>query len=157
MNIKIQWVKFCVMLGVIISLFNYSAQSQINYSLNCSGGFSCNGNSGGAVAVSIMESQRILSISSTTNYNFIYAPALFGADIYIMALSGNLKYVSNPDLGCAAYAPNTFAGKIAVIDRGVCSFESKVLNAQNAGALGVIIVNILINGVVEQLLLKLLD
>ena len=141
MNIKIQWVKFCVMLGVIISLFNYSAQSQINYSLNCSGGFSCNGNSGGAVAVSIMESQRILSISSTTNYNFIYAPALFGADIYIMALSGNLKYVSNPDLGCAAYAPNTFAGKIAVIDRGVCSFESKVLNAQNAGALGVIIVN----------------
>ncbi|MFN0189536.1 MAG: LamG-like jellyroll fold domain-containing protein [Bacteroidia bacterium] len=126
---------------MMIIFFNYSTQGQINYSLNCSGGFSCNGNSGGSVSVSVLESQRVLSISSTTNYNFIYAPALFGADIYITALSGNLKYVSNPDVGCAAYALSTFAGKIAVIDRGVCSFESKVLNAQNAGALGVIIVN----------------
>ncbi len=141
MNVMLQKIKCYLIIGMMIIFFNYSTQGQINYSLNCSGGFSCNGNSGGAVAVSIMENQRLLSISSTTNYNFIYAPALFGADIYITALSGNLKYVSNPDLGCSAYAPSTFAGKIAVIDRGVCSFESKVLNAQNAGALGVIIVN----------------
>jgi hypothetical protein len=141
MNVKIQSVKFCVIIGIVISFFNYSAQGQINYSLNCSGGFSCNGNNAGTVSVSIMENQRLLSISSTTNYSFAYAPALFGADIYITALSGNLKYVSNPDLGCAAYAPNTFVGQIALIDRGVCSFESKVLNAQNAGAVGVIIVN----------------
>ncbi|HKV68506.1 MAG TPA: PA domain-containing protein [Gaiellales bacterium] len=33
------------------------------------------------------------------------------------------------------------AGNIAVIDRGVCTFVSKVKNAQNAGAIGVIIVN----------------
>ncbi len=33
------------------------------------------------------------------------------------------------------------AGKIALIDRGVCTFVTKVKNAQNAGALGVIIAN----------------
>jgi hypothetical protein len=32
-------------------------------------------------------------------------------------------------------------GKIAVIDRGLCIFPEKVKNAQNAGALGVIIVD----------------
>lgn len=34
------------------------------------------------------------------------------------------------------------AGKIALVDRGNCAFTTKVLNAQNAGALGVIIGNI---------------
>ncbi len=33
------------------------------------------------------------------------------------------------------------SGRIALIDRGICTFVSKVLNAQNAGAIGVIIVN----------------
>jgi hypothetical protein len=33
------------------------------------------------------------------------------------------------------------AGKIAVIDRGTCTFVAKALNAQNNGAIGVVIVN----------------
>ncbi|MBF7074562.1 rhombosortase-dependent M36 family metallopeptidase [Glaciecola sp. MH2013] len=33
------------------------------------------------------------------------------------------------------------AGNIAIIDRGACAFTTKVLNAQNAGAIGAIIVN----------------
>jgi Zn-dependent M28 family amino/carboxypeptidase len=36
---------------------------------------------------------------------------------------------------------NNIAGKIALIDRGICSFVSKAQNAQNAGAVGVIIAN----------------
>ena len=32
-------------------------------------------------------------------------------------------------------------GKIALIDRGTCTFKTKTLNAQNAGAVGVILVN----------------
>jgi len=32
-------------------------------------------------------------------------------------------------------------GKIAVVDRGSCSFKTKVLNAQNAGAIGIVICN----------------
>ncbi|HLL24096.1 MAG TPA: PA domain-containing protein [Kofleriaceae bacterium] len=42
-------------------------------------------------------------------------------------------------LGCAPYAPGTFTGAIALIDRGTCGFAIKVKNAQDAGALAVII------------------
>ena len=45
-------------------------------------------------------------------------------------------------LACTAFnAVNTLAvnGKIALIDRGTCTFPEKVKNAQNAGAIGVII------------------
>ena len=44
--------------------------------------------------------------------------------------------------GCeAATNPGELAGKIALIDRGSCSFATKALNAQNAGAVAAIIVN----------------
>ena len=33
------------------------------------------------------------------------------------------------------------AGKIALVDRGVCGFAIKVKNAQNAGAIGVVVGN----------------
>jgi len=42
--------------------------------------------------------------------------------------------------GCEAAAADV-KGKIAIIDRGVCPFTQKVKNAQNAGAIGVVIVN----------------
>ncbi len=43
--------------------------------------------------------------------------------------------------GCTAPFVNAaaIAGKIAFIDRGVCGFTTKVKNAQNAGAIGVIV------------------
>ncbi|MBP6624523.1 MAG: T9SS type A sorting domain-containing protein [Chitinophagaceae bacterium] len=47
---------------------------------------------------------------------------------------------SNPE-GCTAYAPGTFTGKFALVYRGGCEFGAKALAAQNAGAVGVIIVN----------------
>jgi subtilisin family serine protease len=43
--------------------------------------------------------------------------------------------------GCAAYPANTFAGSIAVIRRGTCSFAIKVNNASAAGAVAVVIAN----------------
>ncbi len=45
-------------------------------------------------------------------------------------------------LGCGTvYNAGELAGKIALIDRGTCAFTIKVLNAQNAGAIAVIMVN----------------
>ncbi len=37
--------------------------------------------------------------------------------------------------------PGAVAGKIAVVDRGTCNFSIKVYNAQQAGAIGVLVVN----------------
>ena len=43
---------------------------------------------------------------------------------------------------CEPLAPGSLSGKIAYINRGTCSFEPKAVNAQNAGAVGVIIGNV---------------
>ena len=43
--------------------------------------------------------------------------------------------------GCAAYPANTFAGAIAVVRRGTCSFAIKANFARDAGAVAVIIAN----------------
>jgi extracellular elastinolytic metalloproteinase len=57
------------------------------------------------------------------------------------SITGNL-ILSTPANGCSALTnPSAVAGKIAVIDRGTCTFVTKVKNAQNAGAIGVVIVN----------------
>jgi subtilisin family serine protease len=53
-------------------------------------------------------------------------------------VTGDLA-VSAPINGCGSLAALT--GKIALIDRGACSFKSKVAAAQAAGAIGVLITN----------------
>ena len=55
--------------------------------------------------------------------------------------AGTLAEVS-PALGCDPIDnPADVAGKVALIDRGVCSAQIKVQNAQAAGAIGVVIAN----------------
>lgn len=44
-------------------------------------------------------------------------------------------------LACNALAPSSLSGAIVLITRGTCDFVSKVTNAQNAGAAGVIFVD----------------
>ncbi|CAM2066123.1 M36 family metallopeptidase [Sulfidibacter corallicola] len=66
-------------------------------------------------------------------------------------LTGNVEVVDDGDVGdgtgsttdaCQALINGaTITGNIALLDRGSCSFVDKVRNAQNAGAIGVIIVN----------------
>jgi hypothetical protein len=49
---------------------------------------------------------------------------------------------ANPTLGCGTLTNAAqINGKIAYFDRGICTFVQKALNAQNAGALAVIIAN----------------
>jgi subtilisin family serine protease len=67
------------------------------------------------------------------------AVAGFGPQTY--ALTGDLAQLSAADLGCTAYTAGYFTGKIALINRGTCTFTAKVKNAQNAGAIGVLLAN----------------
>lgn len=72
--------------------------------------------------------------------------AAFGAPITTTPVTGPIVEVndgsSEPNLGCNALI-NTeqLQGAIALIDRGSCEFGLKALNAENAGAIGVIICN----------------
>ena len=43
--------------------------------------------------------------------------------------------------GCTTSISPALVGKVALIDRGTCSFTTKIKNAQNAGAVAVIIIN----------------
>ncbi len=68
------------------------------------------------------------------------ALANFGAQTYDLT---NNVVAALPADGCTALTNGVaVSGKIALIDRGACSFVIKVKNAQNAGAIGVIVANI---------------
>jgi hypothetical protein len=47
---------------------------------------------------------------------------------------------ADPTLGCGPLIGFP-AGAVALVDRGTCTFVDKVTNAQNAGAVAVIVVN----------------
>jgi hypothetical protein len=67
-----------------------------------------------------------------------FGTAAFGPPLASASVSGAVALAS-PNNGCTPIVG--VAGRIALIDRGVCTFVSKVKNAQNAGAIGVIIAN----------------
>ena len=91
-----------------------------------------------------------LTAGATTNPHFIGITVSIQGGATIGAALGDFANfdppitaaytVTTPANGCTAIT-NAVAGKIAVIDRGVCTFTTKVRNAQNAGAAGVLIVN----------------
>lgn len=68
----------------------------------------------------------------------------FGAPITATPFTGDVAIANDasnsPNLACGAIVSDV-AGKIAMIDRGSCEFGRKALNAQQAGAVGVIICN----------------
>ena len=76
--------------------------------------------------------------------------AEFGPSITAAGTTANVAQALDPSDasgasttdGCTALTnPSAVAGKVAIIDRGSCNFTVKVRNAQNAGAVGVIIAN----------------
>ncbi|MBI1825253.1 MAG: M4 family metallopeptidase [Planctomycetes bacterium] len=84
-----------------------------------------------------------LKINSPANIAglFTAGQAFFGPALSETGLTGNLARAT-PALGCSALTNGSqISGKIAVIDRGSCTFSVKVKNAQNVGAIGVLIVN----------------
>ncbi|MCU1347097.1 MAG: Peptidase, (Fungalysin) family, partial [Acidobacteria bacterium] len=70
---------------------------------------------------------------------YTFATAAFGAQTF--NVTGDLLYPATNQLGCAAFTAGLFTGKIALIDRGTCGFTVKVKNAQDAGAIAVLVAN----------------
>jgi hypothetical protein len=82
--------------------------------------------------------------------NYAVGLAQFGPALFSPGVTGNLIQATDPNDGagtlttdgCSSFT-NAAAvnGKIAVIDRGTCAFVTKTLNAQSAGAIGVVVIN----------------
>ncbi len=81
-----------------------------------------------------------------------FITANFGADVQEVSLAGDVAAAldaADPVVGptttdgCSLYDNSAeVAGKVALVDRGTCTFVVKAQNAQAAGAIGIIIVNL---------------
>jgi hypothetical protein len=78
---------------------------------------------------------------------YIFSTAQFGPPLTNVNLTANAVFVNDgtadPTLGCNSPLTNSaqLSGKIALVDRGTCSFSQKVYYAQQAGAIAVIVFN----------------
>ncbi|MFL6256391.1 MAG: PA domain-containing protein [Pyrinomonadaceae bacterium] len=87
---------------------------------------------------------------STIAGNYAVGTAEFGPAVSPGGTTANIVQAAPAD-GCSALTnPAAVSGKIALIDRGGCTFVVKVKNAQNAGAVGVVMVNNVTPGVIQM-------
>ncbi|MFO0593324.1 MAG: M36 family metallopeptidase, partial [Polyangiaceae bacterium] len=66
-----------------------------------------------------------------------FGPGMFNVTAQLVLVNDG----NNPVTDACQAIQNNIAGKIALLDRGNCTFESKVLRAQQAGAVGVLLAN----------------
>jgi len=99
-------------------------------------------------APTFLDNAPTLTINSPSGIegSYLAQPSEFGPAINLTGISGDLALVDDgsgaPTLGCESLVNTSeISGKIAVVDRGECFFTVKVKNAQNAGAVAVIVAN----------------
>src|SRR6266481_6423212 len=117
------------------------------------------GNSGPGVNTVESPGQAADAITAcaSTNNHYFGIPVTIGTTTYgaavgsfgrfSPAVSKPLANWSNPadsagaTRACVGVTGQSFSGSIVVLDRGTCTFSTKIRNAQNAGAAGVLVVN----------------
>src|SRR2546428_174966 len=93
---------------------------------------------------------KVITVGASTNPHFIGIPVtvsglgMFGAALgqftnFVPAITATYT-TTTPVNGCTAITQN-LSNEIALIKRGDCTFSTKIRNAQNAGAIGVIVYN----------------
>ncbi len=101
------------------------------------------------------NAKRALTAGASTVPHYIGTPVTLGTNTYGAAvgefavvtnnLTAPLGVVTNSTGGlgtaCSALASGSLSGKIALISRGACTFSTKIRNAQQAGAIAVLMVN----------------
>src|SRR5207253_6894649 len=93
---------------------------------------------------------KVIAVGASTNQHFVGQPFTYPASggTTIGAAVGDFPALptASYDLfdthsnGCTSVDPGA-SGKLAIIDRGVCTFSTKVRNAIAAGAIGVVVIN----------------
>jgi hypothetical protein len=87
---------------------------------------------------------------STIANNYAVGTADFGTAVSPGGTTASVAQAVPADACSALTNPSAVAGKIALIDRGSCNFVVKVKNAQNAGAVGVVVVNNVTPGLIQM-------
>ncbi|HSE41702.1 MAG TPA: S8 family serine peptidase, partial [Acidobacteriota bacterium] len=89
----------------------------------------------------IVDSFNAVQVNTPAGIAGLYAasPAAFGGALSDPGITQDLIYAT-PTNGCTAIGPEV-SGKVALVDRGTCNFTVKVKNAQNAGAVAVVVAN----------------
>jgi len=95
-------------------------------------------------------STKSITVAASTNQHFVGQPVTYpaGGGTTVGAAVGDFDPLpaQSFDLfdtvsdGCTSVDPGA-SGKLALIDRGACTFSQKVANAKTAGAVGVIVIN----------------
>jgi subtilisin family serine protease len=92
---------------------------------------------------------KVITAGASTNPHFIGIPVTVSSSTFGAALGQFANFTppvtasyttTSPSNGCTTIS-TSLATKIALIVRGVCTFSTKIRNAQSAGAIGVIMVN----------------
>ena len=96
------------------------------------------------------RARKIITVGGSTNQHFVGQPFTYpaGGGTTIGAAVGDFDPLpaASFDLfdthsnGCTSVDPGA-SGKLAIIDRGACTFSQKVANANAAGAIAVLIIN----------------
>jgi len=109
-----------------------------------------NAGPGAATIESPGIADKVITVGASTNPHFVGIPVTvpslgtFGAALGQFndygVVSNSPYSPTTPANGCTAIT-NNISGEIALIARGTCTFSTKIRNAQNAGATGVIVYN----------------
>ena len=96
------------------------------------------------------RARKVITVAASTNQHFVGQPFTYpaGGGTTIGAAVGDFDPLpaQSFDLfdtqsnGCTSVDPGA-SGKLAVIDRGSCTFSQKIANAKAAGAIAVVIIN----------------
>src|SRR5881396_68950 len=96
------------------------------------------------------RARKVITVAASTNQHFVGQPFTYPAngETTIGAAVGDFDPLPTASFdlfdtqsnGCASVDPGA-SGKLAIIDRGTCTFSQKVANAKTAGAAGVLIIN----------------
>ena len=93
---------------------------------------------------------KVITVGGSTNQHFVGQPFTYpeGGGTTVGAAVGDFDPLPGASFdlfdtqsnGCTSVDPGT-SGKLAIIDRGTCTFSQKIANAKAAGAVGVLIIN----------------
>jgi subtilisin family serine protease len=96
------------------------------------------------------RARKVITVGASTNQHFVGQPFTYpaGGGTTIGAAVGDFDPLPTASFdlfdtqsnGCTSVDPGA-SGKLAIIDRGVCTFSQKVANAKAAGAVGVLVIN----------------